>query len=71
MWTRRDEADKALQFLETAEFIYQRYMKEVFQFFRRSISRFVQVLHEFRKKVPVLRTFWVFVPFQIRFCQMC
>ncbi|XP_003969525.1 KIF-binding protein [Takifugu rubripes] len=28
MWTRRDEAEKALQFLETAEFIYQRYMKE-------------------------------------------
>lgn len=72
MWTRRDEAEKALQFLETAEFIYQRYMKEVFLFFRRSQLRFVQVLHyEFRKKVPVLRTFWVFVPFQIRFCQMC
>lgn len=33
MWTRRDEAEKALRFLETAEFIYQRYMKEVILFF--------------------------------------
>lgn len=30
MWTRRDEAEKAQSFLETAEFIYHRYMKEVF-----------------------------------------
>ncbi|CAG05689.1 unnamed protein product, partial [Tetraodon nigroviridis] len=28
MWTRRDEAERALRFLQTAEFIYQRYMKE-------------------------------------------
>lgn len=33
MWTRRDEAEKALRFLETAEFIYQRFMKEVFLFY--------------------------------------